>query len=1262
MYFCCNEKYTNAVLCPYGYVYGRKNIINLLIVLILNYLIMNKKIFTLLAGALMLFMAVFSANAQRRSVGDSVQYLPKGIGKGAYHLRLTQVGDSVFTDSLRLLIMDDDGYVSLKDSAYIHKAKEYQQLRQALWCVNVQQESFGQVPSYTFTNKEYSLDFAVMDAKSTFPGDTICRSLSPVANDSTVLIQVINPASSSKVKGKVYSAGDLTNWWFSRTYNTSPLETKQFLRIEIQDEPDYYLTLAVDDTTNYNSLVLVKAHKNDFNPGAPLYDNYLAFFTLTKAAPRVLTAKDFNTKLYETSEGPQTMLFDPGTKNQVNVFDHLLWATDAAGSDDAQYLYLQKDSKSGNYLYVSEDYYSTLGIYYPIIKDDATSKSTANECDQFRLVYYPSEDSVVINAREVIHKAHGQKRDTRTTNGYQEGEGLYEIDIWNFLIVRMQDLDTNNDRVITVFNEPTNTRIHFGIHDCQLVDPDRTTVKPNLYVVRDTRGRYLGVPLVAGDFTPQWIEMNVDSYGGGNDTIEKVLKTPAYQWFITKVHNDSETSRIFLTNREFDYIRLEYVQVYNSAQKFSATWAFLDTTLNKGADYSVVDGTAYVAKSGYIVVNDDPAAAAKKAELVAKYGTGLTTNAHRAKHQVESWMDHMPQDLMEKLYRTSPFLGYKAILPDTLNYNGYSFNFLHKASNEWYFGVSEETNTSTKDTLLYIAKDRTFFELTLPDSLRSYGREKYGVGHGTNSVYQQYSQTKDIAPLERYYYHFMINDYYKFTWNDNFLVLDDDGRYVYTDEANANSRELNKAKFYMRFTYEKNDTEYYTLLDRIDKSNFNYLTRTMGLNITDTLKAYDDSHGGIKQYSFGVLSAYVDDKNNYIKAQVKTLANAVSTFSIGKMEDELYRRFNTDLEECGRGEEGDEPRTLKFYRYNNPFDYVFENQHDANSVPGSGIRFMGIESAASCDIANGQWHADHNYAIYVDTAYVNRGTGHIKPQYLLVVDPKISTGGAGCNECGDSIDFRPYVYGRYLRNMTDSARSGGTPNATIIDKNYIWDATWERLAFTEAIHMGDSLYLLNGTPISALYSKDRDGVEYLNTARISLYSNIRIVPLDNNFHKDEVFSMRFVEQQRDKLGNKIEGASKRFLMESETTNRDYTKGRMIAPVQGGWVKRQNFVPVLSRGSFEAAINEAEVWEVECASVNEQATGSDDIAAEKVTVVSGTGSITILNAGGKQIVITNVLGQTIANQVLTSDNATIQAPKGVVVVAIEGVKAVKTMVK
>lgn len=1225
---------------------------------------MNKKIFTLLAGSLMLFMAVFSANAQRPWVGDTVKYLPEGTGKGAYHLHITQVGltPTPLLDHI-VLGMDKYGYVGRDVSAL---ADTYEKLRELLWCVNVTQENYGQRPAYTFTNKEYGLDLAVTNAG--FTTTTITSKFQQATGGTTfnnVLRQVvIGSGGNATASGRVYSTGEYSAWEFSPTYNTTALETNGYLRLELEDEADFYLTFGYDA----NGLFLAKVHISDFDTDAAFYQTYLVRFTLMNAAARVLNAKDFNTKLYEL-EGDNfvQMLFNPDvTANQTNVLAQPLKAEDigsvTAGTPDNHYMHLK--TQKGGFVYVSDEFHNLLGYHYPKIKDDGVGKSTTSMVDQFRLVYYPSEDSVVINVREVLNNpdipnATGSAYDD--TYPYTLGQdALYNRSIWNYLIIRTQNLDSEQkDRIITSYNVPTTTRIHFGIHNCESVDPNRTTVNPDLYTLQDVEGRYLVVPMAAGDFTPQWKRLTVDDFDGTKDTIEVALKTPSYQWFVTKVHEDSETSRIFLTNREFDFIRLEYVQIYKDAQPFIARWSFVSDTLNPSATYHSIDDVTDVSVSGFKVVNDDKVAAAKKAELVKLYGTDKFGDA---RHQVEKWMSYMPQNLMEKLYRTGPFLGYKAIMPDTLNYFGYSFHYLTKLSDEYYMGVTE-ANNAAGDTSIFVEPERTYFELNLPDSLRAYGRELYGLGHGANSIYQRYSHTKDIAPLERYFYHFKINDYYKYSWNDYFLVLDDGARYVYTDEATANSRKLNKAKFYMRFTYDKNNREYYTLLDRIDKSNFEYLTKTVGLQITDTLKALDASHGAITNKSFGVIIASVYDRNRYVGARVKTLgAESPATFALDQMEDELYRRFNTGLEECGRGEVADEPRTLKFYRYSSPNWFIYEDGHSGYVPPTSGIRFMGVENSTQCDVSNGQWHSYHNYAIYVDTAYVNRGTGRIKPQYMLVVDPKVATAGRGCNSCGDSIDFRPYVYGRYLRNMTDSARVGGVPKGTVLDKDYIWDGTWERLAFTEAIHLGDSLYVLNGTPIKNLYSKDRDGNEYLNIARFELFSNIKVVPLDNNLHKDEVFSMRFVERQRDKVGNPIEGAPKNFYLESETTNRDVTKGRMIAPMNGGWVKWENGVPVMSRGSYKDAKSEAELWDVSCAAVDEKPTGNDDIATEKVVVVSGNGSVVVLNAEGRQVVITNVLGQTIANEVLTSDNATIQTPKGIVVVAVEGENAVKTIVK
>ena len=75
-----------------------------------------------------------------------------------------------------------------------------------------------------------------------------------------------------------------------------------------------------------------------------------------------------------------------------------------------------------------------------------------------------------------------------------------------------------------------------------------------------------------------------------------------------------------------------------------------------------------------------------------------------------------------------------------------------------------------------------------------------------------------------------------------------------------------------------------------------------------------------------------------------------------------------------------------------------------------------------------------------------------------------------------------------------------------------------------------------------------------------------------------------------------------------------------------------------------------------------ATANDEITTSEVTIIAGEGNVTIANAAGKKVVVSNILGQVVATQVLTSDNAVIAAPQGVVVVAVEGDEAVKAIVR
>lgn len=72
--------------------------------------------------------------------------------------------------------------------------------------------------------------------------------------------------------------------------------------------------------------------------------------------------------------------------------------------------------------------------------------------------------------------------------------------------------------------------------------------------------------------------------------------------------------------------------------------------------------------------------------------------------------------------------------------------------------------------------------------------------------------------------------------------------------------------------------------------------------------------------------------------------------------------------------------------------------------------------------------------------------------------------------------------------------------------------------------------------------------------------------------------------------------------------------------------------------------------------------NESINTTAVTVLGGQGKVTILNATSKKVIISNVLGQTIANSVVSSDKVTFDAPAGIVVVTIEGEAAVKAIVK
>ena len=84
--------------------------------------------------------------------------------------------------------------------------------------------------------------------------------------------------------------------------------------------------------------------------------------------------------------------------------------------------------------------------------------------------------------------------------------------------------------------------------------------------------------------------------------------------------------------------------------------------------------------------------------------------------------------------------------------------------------------------------------------------------------------------------------------------------------------------------------------------------------------------------------------------------------------------------------------------------------------------------------------------------------------------------------------------------------------------------------------------------------------------------------------------------------------------------------------------------------------------VEFVENDEIATENESINATEVSVIATDGGVYIKNAAGKNVVISTILGQIVANEVLTSDNATIAVPAGIAIVSVDGEEAVKVSVR
>ena len=314
--------------------------------------------------------------------------------------------------------------------------------------------------------------------------------------------------------------------------------------------------------------------------------------------------------------------------------------------------------------------------------------------------------------------------------------------------------------------------------------------------------------------------------------------------------------------------------------------------------------------------------------------------------------------------------------------------------------------------------------------------------------------------------------------------------------------------------------------------------------------------------------------------------------------------------------------TVSIYRDENESEVIYEQRNDKAIVEDKALSFLNIENMNDPKF-------DINPAIYVDSAYVNRA-GNKCWQYLLAVnvEEKLNT---FCPDdpthnteewikehgvCPHAIKT-PYLKARFLVNLIDTANIYG---ATHLHNNPYINQTEEgadraKLAFVPGFHVGDSLYLVTNS----------------DTVCVDLRTP--------NFTIGK-FAFKYVDAMNSDAF-KIQTAYKDYTPEATTYDPNYTNE--------GFLRWTNGCIVVDEG-----YEKGDVF-----NMNEDETGTptanEEISAENgaVSVVATDGAVIVKGAEGKNVIVSTILGKVVANEVLNSDNETIAAPAGIVVVSVDG---------
>ena len=319
--------------------------------------------------------------------------------------------------------------------------------------------------------------------------------------------------------------------------------------------------------------------------------------------------------------------------------------------------------------------------------------------------------------------------------------------------------------------------------------------------------------------------------------------------------------------------------------------------------------------------------------------------------------------------------------------------------------------------------------------------------------------------------------------------------------------------------------------------------------------------------------------------------------------------------------------TIRLFRADNEAQVVYEKKDPKSVVEGDTLSFLNIDNETQFTTINP--------ALYADTAYVNRwdanGVKNTCYQYLLGVEIEhvegyyCKTHGFAPTRPCEHAEPVAYNHGRYLVNLIDTANAYAA-NKGIHNNPYINESEEGRqlakLAFVEGFHVtkeitgkeeyADKLYLVTND----------------DTVKVDLST-----PAFNNVK----FAFKYVDYMENQEVFKIQTSYKDYVEEGKATSEE------------GYLRWVNGCVVVDNGYTRGDVFNMDENETRTPTANEE------ISAEEATVsvVATDGAVIVKGAEGKNVIVSTILGKVVANEVVNSDNETIAAPAGIVVVSVDG---------